>query len=415
MSLVSHALQCRPRRLHTRQLTDPAHKANPFRLYAELRDAAPVQRIKLPFGQSAWLVTRYDDVESILADERFAKDRLQTLSPIQAARRGWIRKGLNPFQWSLLDLDAADHMRQRMRAHAPFLPQQVEQLRNRVRALTNELLDRMQPRGRMDLIHDYALQVPMTIITELLGVNPEEKEWVHRWSDTAIASGSSMAGMLRTMGAAWLFRRRIGRWIRQRRRQPQDDFISRLLPADDTGFALTDPQAVSLLFLLLVAGHETTINLIGNGVLALLQHPDQLERLRSDPTLIKPAIEEILRFTSPFEVATKRFARQDITLHGVTIRRSERVLPVIAAANRDETRFADPDRFDITRDPNRHLSFGVGAHFCLGAPLARLEGQIAIQTLIERLPNLRLEVAPDQLPWRRSLVMRGLMRLPVQW
>jgi cytochrome P450 PksS len=207
--------------------------------------------------------------------------------------------------------------------------------------------------------------------------------------------------------------RYIRKFIRKRRTNPQDDLVSALIRAEEAGDTLSEGELAAMVFLLLVAGHETTVNLIGNGVLALLEHPDQLAKLRNDPTLIKPAVEELLRYSSPVEMATERYAREDVHFAGVTIPRGEMVFAVIASANRDERQFPHPDALDLAREPNRHLAFGLGTHFCLGAPLARLEGQIAIATLLRRFPDLRLTLPPEKLSWRRGLLLRGLEALPV--
>jgi cytochrome P450 len=212
---------------------------------------------------------------------------------------------------------------------------------------------------------------------------------------------------------AWALLRYIGKVVERRRAHPEDDLISALVRVEEAGDSLSQEELVAMVFLLLVAGHETTVNLIGNGTLALLEHPNQMARLRDDPALIEPAIEELLRYSSPVEIATDRYAREDVTIGGVTIPRGETVLAVLASANRDERQFKNPDALDITREPNRHLAFGLGPHFCLGAPLARLEGQIAIATLLGRFPELRLAVAPDRLRWRRGLLLRGVESLPV--
>ena len=219
--------------------------------------------------------------------------------------------------------------------------------------------------------------------------------------------------MLKAIPSAMAFLRYIRRLVASRRADPRDDLVSALVQAEEAGEQLSEDELVAMVFLLLVAGHETTVNLIGNGMLALLKNPDQMERLRADPTLIKSAVEELLRYDSPLETATERYAREDVTIAGVTIPRGGLVYAVLASANRDERQFPDPDALDITREPNRHLSFGLGPHFCLGAPLARLEGQVAIGTLLRRLPDLRLAVAPESLRWRRGLVLRGLEALPV--
>jgi cytochrome P450 PksS len=228
-----------------------------------------------------------------------------------------------------------------------------------------------------------------------------------------MSAAVSTWGLMKAIPNAWALMRYIRRIIKKRRASPQDDLMSALIRAEEAGDTLSEDELMAMVFLLLVAGHETTVNLIGNGMLALLEHPDQMERLRNDPALIKPALEELLRYASPVEMATERYAREDVSIAGVTIPRGEMVFAVLGSANRDERQFTSPDSLDLTREPNKHLSFGLGAHFCLGAPLARLEGQIAINTLLRRVPDLRLTVAPDRLRWRRGLLLRGLESLPV--
>jgi cytochrome P450 len=207
--------------------------------------------------------------------------------------------------------------------------------------------------------------------------------------------------------------RYLRKFIHKRRANPQNDLVSALIQAEEAGDRLSEDELLAMVMLLLVAGHETTVNLIGCGTLALLEHPEQMEKLRRDPGLIKPAVEELLRFTSPVDLATERYTREDVVMGGITIPRGEMVYVAITSANRDGRHFPNPDTLDITREPNKHLAFGLGAHFCLGAPLARLEGQLAINTLLRRLPNLRLTMAPSQLRWRRGLLLRGLEALPV--
>jgi cytochrome P450 PksS len=219
--------------------------------------------------------------------------------------------------------------------------------------------------------------------------------------------------MFQAIPPAWLMLRYLRKLAEARRAAPRDDLVSALTQAEDGGQRLSADELLAMIVLLLVAGHETTVNLIGNGTLALLQHPDQLARLRADPALIRPAVEELLRYASPAETATERYAREDVTVAGAPIPRGGLALAVIASANRDERQFADPDKLDLTREPNRHLAFGLGAHFCLGAALARMEGQIAVAALLRRAPRLRLAVAPTALRWRPGLVLRGLKALPV--
>jgi cytochrome P450 PksS len=394
-------------------IASPEFKANPYPFYARLRAEAPVHRVTLPTGEIAWLITRYDDVAMVLRDERFVKDTLNALTSEQIAKQPWFRKVFKSLKRNMLGLDPPDHPRLRALVHKVFTPRLIEQMRGRVQGLTDELLDKVQDRGRMDLIRDYALPIPTTIIAEMLGVPAGDRHEFHRWSNAIMSAAASTRGLLKAIPNAWALMRYIRKTIKKRRSNPRDDLMSALVRAEEAGDTLSEDELLAMVLLLLVAGHETTVNLIGNGTLALLEHPDQMERLRNDPALIKPALEELLRYASPVEMATERYAREDVTIAGATIPRGEMVLAVLASANRDERQFTSPDSLDITREPNRHLSFGLGAHFCLGAALARLEGQIAISTLLRRVPDLWLTVAPDRLRWRRGLLLRGLESLPV--
>jgi cytochrome P450 PksS len=394
-------------------MAHPEFKANPYPFYARLRDEAPVCRVTLPGKHTAWLITRYDDVAAVLKDERFAKDRLNALTPGQAAKQPWVPAMFKPLTRNMLDLDGPDHTRLRALVHKAFTPRLIEELRERVQALTDELLDAARRHGRMELIHDYALPIPTTIIAEMLGVPVGDRHTFHRWSSAIVSSNPSGWGVVKAIPNVMAFIRYIRKLVKTRQADPQDDLVSALVQVEEAGDQLSEDELLAMIFLLLVAGHETTVNLIGNGTLALLEHPEQMEKLRSDPTLIKPAVEELLRYSSPLETATERYAREDMTIAGVTIPRGELVYAVIASANRDKRKFTNPDTLDITRDPNRHLTFGQGIHYCLGAPLARLEGQIAVNTLLRRSHELRLAAAPGALRWRHGLVLRGLETLPV--
>jgi cytochrome P450 PksS len=312
----------------------------------------------------------------------------------------------------MLDLDSPDHTRLRALVHKAFTPRLVEGMRARMQTLANELLEGVARRQEMDLINDYALPLPMTLITEILGVPTSDRHKFHKWSK-AIVSLSSPNVTARVIPSVWMFIRYLRRFFKIRRRDPQDDLATALIEAEEAGDKLSEDELLAMVFLLLVAGHETTVNLIGSGVLALLEHPDQMEKLRREPSLIKPAIEELLRYTAPVFMSTERFAREDVTIHGVTIPRGEMTFGVIGSANRDEDVFENPDKLNITREPNKHLSFGQGIHFCLGAPLARLEAQIAINTLLQHMPDLHLKGPPESLRWRPSMILRGLDALPV--
>jgi cytochrome P450 len=268
----------------------------------------------------------------------------------------------------------------------------------------------------MDLIDDYAFPLPITVIAELLGVPAEDRDRFREWSNAAVSGDTTQEYIEKVLlPHMQAFTDYLRAMFDEKRKNPKDGLISALVQAEEAGDKLSEDELMAMVFLLLVAGHETTVNLIGNGSLALLQHPDQLRKLREDPALIKPAIEELLRYDGPVETSTERFAREDIAIGGTVIPRGEMVMVVIASADHDPDRFQDPDALDITRADNKHLAFGKGIHFCLGAPLARMEGQIAINTLLHRMPNLRLKYSPESLTWRPGMVLRGLKALPVEF
>lgn len=395
-------------------ITDAQFKANPFPFYAQLRAEEPVFPVTLPrpLKQRGWLITRYDDVQAVLKDARFVKNPRVAMSPEQLKKRPWLPPMLKSLDQNMLDLDGSDHARLRALIHKAFTPRLIEQMRDQIQALTNELLDAVERKGSMDLIADFALPLPLTMIGRILGVPARDNHKFHTWSKTLVSAGSGgtlltiLPTLMRFMGYA-------KKLVKERHAHPQDDLITALVQAKEGGDQLSDDEVLAMIFLLLIAGHETTVNLIGSGSLALLEHPDQMNRLRAEPTLIKSAIEELLRFVCPVEMATERYTIEDVTVAGTTIPRGELVLAVIGSANRDANYFVEPDTLDITRENNRHLAFGLGAHYCLGAPLARLEGQIAINTLLQRFPSLHLSVVPERLHWRGTFVLRGLEALPV--
>jgi cytochrome P450 PksS len=336
------------------------------------------------------------------------------MTPEQLKKVPWIPPMFKPLEHTMLDLDSPDHTRLRALVHKAFTPRLIEQMRDQIQALTNELLERAEPNGGMDLIADFALPLPLTMIGRILGVPAQDNQKFHRWSKTVVSAGTNMnyfvliPTIMRFMGY-------LKKLVKERRAHPKDDLVTALVQAKEGSDQLSDDEILAMIFLLLIAGHETTVNLIGSGTLALLEHPDQLAKLRREPALIKTAIEELVRFVCPLEMATERYAREDITIAETTIPRGELVMAVIGSANRDANHFENPDALDITRKNNKHLAFGHGSHFCLGASLARLEGQIAISTLIQRMPNLRLRSALDQLHWRGTFVLRGLEALPVSF
>jgi cytochrome P450 len=397
-------------------LFDAAFKADPYPTYAELRSTAPVHRTTLPDGRSVWLVTRYEDVLAIFKDKRFVKDWRKVMTPEQLAQIPPIPEVMKPLSQNMLDTDPPDHERLRALVSKAFTPKLIERMRPRVQAKADVLLDAVEDRGRMDLIDDYAFPLPIIVIAELLGVSSEDRNKFREWSDAAV-SGNATKEYLEEVLIPHMqaFTDYLRALFKEKHKHPTEDLISALVRAEEAGEKLNEDELLGMVFLLLVAGHETTVNLIGNGVLALLQHPDQLQRLRAEPSLIKPAVEELLRYDGPVETSTERFAKEDVVIGGTVIPRGEMVLVVIAAADRDPERFRDPDAVDITRADNRHLAFGKGIHHCLGAPLARMEGQIAIGTLFRRMPELRLKEPPESLAWRPGMVLRGLQSLPVEF
>lgn len=384
-------------------LARPTFKANPYPLYARLRAEAPVCPTVL-LRQPTWLVTRYRDVFAVLKDERLVKDWLP--------RTCWVHRFAGAITRHMLNQDGPDHLRLRTLVHKAFTPHLIERLRSRIESVCDELLDKLETNGCMELMNGYALPLPLTVIAELLGIPSEIRNRLHGLSRSTF-SASNILGVLRSIPDQRLLISRIRKLVAERRRDPRDDLITALVQAEEAGDKLSEPELVATIALLLVAGYETTVNLIGTGALTLIEHPEQRQRLVQDPTLAQSAIEELLRYTSPLDMASQRFAREDITIDSVNISQGDLVVAVIGSANHDETQFPDPETFDITRQPNKHVAFGQGAHFCLGASLARLEGQIALTTLFRRFPNLRLARAPESLRWRKSLIIRGLEELPV--
>ena len=387
-------------------LMDPEFIADPYPTYHRLRSLDPVHHSPLGF----WVLTRYEDVASVLRDGRFIKEPIAALV---AARLG----GLTPAApVSMLDRDPPDHTRLRGLVNKAFTPRVVDVLRPRIQGIVDGLLDRVEGARGMDLIEDFAYPLPVIVICELLGVPVEDRERFKGWgldiargldaillppdSDVAKRSAASRRAL------ADYFRALIA----ERRAAPRGDLLSGLIAAEERGDTLREEELLATCILLLIAGHETTVNVVGNGTLALLRHPAELRRLRENPGLIASAVEELLRYDGPVQ-RTARIPSEDVAIGGRTIAQGEMVLPFIGAADRDPAQFPDPDRLDITRADNRHIAFGWGIHFCLGAPLARAEGQIAINTLVQRLPKLAL--ATETPEYRGSLTLRGLAALPV--
>ena len=388
-------------------------KADPFPLLAALRASEPVYRTTLPDKTPVWLVTRYEDVNALLKDERFPKNRRNALTPEQLRKLPWVPPMFRPLERNMLDLDPPDHTRLRALVHKAFTPRLVERMRGRVQALADELLDKVTRQGEMELIADYALPLPMTIITEILGVPDRGPPQVSKWSQ-AVVSLSSPNPTVRVIPSVWMFIRYLRRFFKVRQARPAGRSGERTDPggggrrqaergrAAGDGLPAADRRA-----------RDDRQPDRQRGAGSAWSTRTRWRSCAREPALMKAAVEELLRYTAPVFMTTERYAREDVTLHGVTIPRGEMTLGVIGSANRDEAVFENPDTLDITREPNRHLSFGQGIHFCLGAPLARMEAQIAIGTLLGRMPGLRLKVSPDTLRWRPSMILRGLDSLPV--
>jgi cytochrome P450 len=392
---------------------DPQYIADPHAFYARLRETAPVQRATLPDGQVVWLLTGYTEVEAAFADPRLAKDVRNARSPDELARLPAPSETMRYLRSHMLYRDPPDHTRLRRLVSKAFTPRMVEQLRPRVQVIADALLDAVAGRGEMDVVDDYAFPLPITVISEMLGIPAADRDQFRDWSDALLTAAPPLPARPEADAAAESLRRYLAAKFEERQRAPADDLITALLQAEEAGDKLSRQELHAMVYLLLVAGYETTANLIGNGTLALLQHPDQLAKLRRDPALLPFAVEELLRFCAPVVMSTSRYAAQDVTLGGKVIPKGDMVFVVVMAANRDPARFPSPDVLDITRADNKHLEFGHGNHYCLGAPLARLEAEIALGTLLRRMPGLRLGVAPGALTWRPGLVTRGLVKLPV--
>ena len=402
--------------------------ADPYPTYAWLREHAPVHKATLPSGVDAWLVTRYADAREALADTRLSKN------PHHHSEQGAHGKGKVgiPGERSanlmthLLNIDPPDHTRLRRLVSKAFTPRRVNAFAPRVQELTDQLIDaivaRQQDpeRGEADLIHEFAFPLPIYAICDLLGVPAEDQADFRDWAAMMLRHGNAPRGGVGR--AVKKMRRYLAELIHRKRTDLGlgDDLISALIRASDHGEHLTENEAAAMAFILLFAGFETTVNLIGNGTLTLLGHPAERARLQQaladgDSELLETAVEELLRYDGPVELATWRFATEALEIGGQRIAEGEPVLVVLAAADRDPEKFDQPDVLDLGRRDNQHVGYGHGIHYCLGAPLARLEGQTALATLLRRLPDLRLAVDPDELRWRGGLIMRGLRTLPVEY
>jgi cytochrome P450 len=389
---------------------DPAFVADPYPFYRRLREGGPVRRVVTVRGLEAWLVTRYEDAREAFTDPRLTSDLRAATDPrlleqLPSAERTSAMR-------SMIRLDPPDHTRLRRLVSKAFTARRVAELEPRVQEIADRLLDAVLPAGRADLIEDFALPLPVTVISELLGVPLTDRDRFQEWTNVMLAQHPDRPD-LEAMDRAW---RQMWSYLEDllaaKRTDPADDLLGALITARDREQRLDEGELVAMAFLLLVAGYVTTVNLIGNGMAALLAHPGQLKLLRDDPGLLPGAVEEFLRYDGPVNPGILRIAAEDLEIGGVRIPRGATVIIATAIADRDPAEFPDPDRLDAARPANAHLAFGHGIHYCLGAPLARLEGRIAIGTALRRLDDLGLAVPYGELP-RQVAGLRGLRHLPV--
>ncbi len=391
------------------RLLDPAVLADPYPLYRRLREEDPVHWD--PY-LAAWVVTRYRDVLYVL--QRFSADRTPTPEQLSAMGLEELNPAARLMVRQMLFLDPPAHGRIRKLAAHAFTPRRVEHLRSRIQEIADRLLDAVEPAGEMDVIADFAIPLPAIVAAELMGVPSGDYRQLQAWTgDFAEILGNFQHNpdhVPRVLAAVDGLTGYFRDAARRHRHSPNPGLVGAMLDAEVEGERLSEDEVIANSIITLVGGQETTTNLIGNGLLVLLRHPEELERLRDDPSLTPSAVEELLRFEAPSQ-HTARIAPQDVDFGDRMIRKGHATIAVMGAANRDPDRFPDPDRLDLARQDNRHVAFGWAAHFCFGAPLARIEGQVAFETLLRRMPRIALQDRP--LEWRTNLGLRGLTALRV--
>jgi cytochrome P450 len=391
----------------------PEMLANPYPIYHRMRSTSPV--MWLP-ALDAWAVTSYDEVSQALRNPRLSSDRFTRAKKRMEAKR--LSPPMDDRAKSMIHTDAPDHTRLRGLVNKAFTPNVVAAMEKHIQNIVDDLLDAIPQGSRLELIEHLAYPLPITVIAEMLGVPTKDREQLKRWSDeVALFLAGDVAALTPELWARIVQARRelahyLSAVISARRAEPGPDLLSALIAAEEDGGRLTDDELLNTAILLLVAGNETTTNLIGNGMLALLRHPAEHERVWADWSLISTAVEEMLRFDSPVQL-TNRLAKADLEMGGMEIKEGQAVYLILAAANRDPAQFPEPDRFDVGRANNKHVAFGGGPHFCVGAPLARLEARIVVRTLRERYPNLRL--SSDTPEYRENFNLRGLKALRLDY
>ncbi len=393
----------------------PGRHGDAYAYYAHLRRDAPVLRARIPTRGVGWVVSRYDDVSLVLKDARFSADpRNASNSPLFGFGGRFAPRLIKLVDRSMISVDDPAHARFRRLVGKAFTPRSIGEMEPWIQGLVDTMLDEAAGRGTVDLMAAFALPLPLKVISEMLGI-PEgwRLDFHHRITRLIEVNDQPVRRAIRWLPALPRFTRFFEALIDLKIREPDDRMISRLIGARDGEDRLSRDELIALIFLLLFAGHETSVNLIGNGVLALLDHPEQFAYLRAHPDAMDRAVEEMLRYTNPVEYGTMRFATSDVTIAGTLIAEGEMVLALGASANRDEAAFVDADAFDVNRTENKHLALGSGLHYCLGASLGRLEARVALAALVRRFPDLRLAAPRDTLRWRQASGLRGLVALPV--
>lgn len=402
-------------------LSGAAFKANPYPTYARLRAESPVYcRVSRDGAARMWFVTRYEDVAAALRDDRrFVKDVDATLTPAERLARPPAPALYRLLTHHMLNTDGDAHARLRALVNKAFSARQVELMEPRLRTIAHDLLDRLVPRGEMDYVDDFALPFSIAVIAELLGIPGRDRHRFRAWSHILVAPSADAARNERKTARLAQVMQDFVDYLQgifaARRHTPQPDLITSLLQAEEAGDRLSTEELFSMILLLTVVGHETSVFLLANQTLILLTHPVALAAARSDRSLLAPLIEEVIRYDGPVERATMRFAAEEVALHGVTLHRGDAVSLVLASAHRDDHAFAQPDHFDPLRTGARHLGFGLGPHYCLGAPLARLEARVALDALLDRLPTVQLAIPHSDLRWQTNPIVRGPKRLPLRW
>ena len=395
-------------------LYTPETLRNPHPILAQMRKEAPLYKLnRTEMGHIPWLLTRYEDCINLTKDDRFTKSLLRRPNADLTDPNDMSMQAAATINRHMLTVDPPDHTRLRNLVHRAFTPRMIREMGGRIQQIADDLIDKMQGKSQIDLIADFTVPLPITVIAELLGIPASDHAKFREWTQIIIVDGTRGVAGDRVAGAALEFIMYFHQLFDERRADPREDLISGLLQVEEAGDKLSSEELISMVFLLLAAGHETTVNLLANGTVDLLQHPDQLQLLRDNPTLIDSAVEEMLRFNGPVGASTMRWALEDIELHGQIIPAGDMVLASLLGADRDPAVFANPDVFDITRDPNPHMAFGHGIHYCLGAPLARMEGVIAFNTMLKRLPNLSLAVDVNALEWNDTILLHSMTALPV--